>query len=123
MNHYLVQFIRDARLNAGLKQQEVGEKLGYKANTISNWESGRTEPDIDTLVSLCQLYNVNFANMLNIIYHLNYSEDSSLSIKEFEHIKKYRILDCRGRKNVDDTLDREFEFCRKEKGISSVSLY
>ena len=55
MNELLVNRLRIARTESGLKQQDVADKLGIKANTIGNWEKGRTEPDIDTFVKLCVL--------------------------------------------------------------------
>ncbi len=36
--------VRDIRERAGLTQKQMAEKLGVSANTISNWETGRTEP-------------------------------------------------------------------------------
>ena len=42
-----------------LTQQEFGERLGIKRNTIATYESGRNEP-IDAVVSLiCKEFNVN----------------------------------------------------------------
>ena len=52
MNELLVDRLKHARAEQGLKQSDVAEKLGLKANTISNWEKGRTEPDIDSFVKL-----------------------------------------------------------------------
>ncbi|MHC4788263.1 MAG: helix-turn-helix domain-containing protein [Planctomycetota bacterium] len=36
--------IRAIREGAGMSQREVAEKLGVSANTVSNWETGRTVP-------------------------------------------------------------------------------
>lgn len=110
MNYKLAEFLKEARLFSGLKQQEVGIKLGYKANTISSWESGRTEPDINTLLRLCDLYQVDFNCFLNRDKNPN-TKTPILTSKEIEHIQKYRQLDNRGRKNVDETLEREFFYC------------
>lgn len=112
MSENLTKFLKNARISAGLKQQEVGKKLGYKANTISNWESGRTEPGIDTLIKLCRLYNVSFIDLLNYIDE-HRSENPAPTIKELEKIHKYRKLDIRGKENVDAILEREYLYCQQ----------
>ena len=37
------------RVNANMNQKEWAEYLGVDASTISNWESGRTEPNVSQL--------------------------------------------------------------------------
>ena len=51
--------IKKLRKVLDLTQQEFGERLGIKRNTIATYESGRNEP-IDAVVSLiCKEFNVN----------------------------------------------------------------
>lgn len=108
MNELLVERLKEARNNKGLKQQEVADQLGIKANTVSNWEKGRTEPDIDTFAKLCKIYQVDCAALLSDVYAFKrISHDISLT--EYEHIKKYRALDPHGREMVDFTLEKEYE--------------
>ena len=68
MNELLVDRLKSARIASGLKQQDVAEKMGIKANTISNWEKGRTEPDIDSFVKLCDIYKIDCASLLSDVY-------------------------------------------------------
>ena len=44
--------LRDARQRSGLSQDQVAKLMHVTRQTISNWETGRTEPDIDSLRSL-----------------------------------------------------------------------
>lgn len=51
--------LRMLRKYLDLTQQEFGEKIGVKRNTIAQYEMGRNEP-IDSVFSLiCKEYNVN----------------------------------------------------------------
>lgn len=116
MNELLVDRLKNARTNQGLKQQDVAKQLGIKANTISNWEKGRTEPDIDTFVKLCDIYQLDCASLLSEVYAFNrISKD--ITLPEYEHIKKYRSLDTFGQETVSITLDRECKRveCLQEK--------
>ena len=42
--------LRDARKNSGLTQESVAELLGVSRQTVSNWENGRSYPDIGSVV-------------------------------------------------------------------------
>ena len=108
MNELLVERLKEARNNKGLKQQEVADQLGIKANTISNWEKGRTEPDIDTFVKLCRIYQIDCAALLSDVYAFK-RISNDISLVEYEYIKKYRELDSHGREMVDFTLKKEYE--------------
>lgn len=56
-----LKMIRKAK---GLTQAEVANELGVKRQTISSYESNRTQPDIETLKNLAKIYNVEFNNIL-----------------------------------------------------------
>ena len=42
--------LRELRLSRNLTQEQVAEKLNVTRQTISSFETGRTRPDIDTLI-------------------------------------------------------------------------
>ncbi|CUP47853.1 helix-turn-helix domain-containing protein [Hungatella hathewayi] len=108
MNELLVDRLKSARIASGLKQQDVAEKMGIKANTISNWEKGRTEPDIDSFVKLCDIYKIDCASLLSDVYAFD-RIGTDISLTEYDHIKKYRDLDDQGKEHVDSVLDWETE--------------
>lgn len=45
-----------ARINAGLSQREAAKRLGINVSTLSNWENGKTSPDVDKFRKLCDVY-------------------------------------------------------------------
>lgn len=49
--------IRQFRKAKGLSQQELGEMLGVSAVSVSKWERGQTQPDINTLRAMADLFN------------------------------------------------------------------
>ncbi|MDE7203121.1 MAG: helix-turn-helix domain-containing protein [Lachnospiraceae bacterium] len=119
MNELLVDRLKNARAESGLKQQEVAEKLGIKANTISNWEQGRTEPDIDTFVKLCNIYQIDCSSLLSDVYAFK-RIGSDISLSEYDHIKKYRSLDDMGKSHIDYELNREVKRVEKMQSLESA---
>ena len=43
--------IKAARLAAGLTQRQAAEIIGVSFSTYCNWETGRTEPPIDPVIT------------------------------------------------------------------------
>lgn len=52
------------RKKAKLKQSELAEKLGVKANTISNYEKGVSQPDYVIINKLMNLFDVTSDQLL-----------------------------------------------------------
>ena len=55
---------KEARLKSGKSVQEVREALGCSDAAIYLWETGKTEPRIDKLIKLSQLYGVSIDYLL-----------------------------------------------------------
>lgn len=110
MNELLIDRLKTARITNGLKQQDVAEQMGIKANTISNWEKGRTEPDIDSFVRLCDIYKIDCASLLSDVYAFK-RIGTDISLSEYDHIKKYRVLDEHGKDMIDTVLNKEYSRC------------
>lgn len=53
------QRLKELRLKKGLTQTELGEKVGVKQNTFTNWENGKREPNFENLVKLADLLDVS----------------------------------------------------------------
>ena len=58
------QNLRTLRISKGMTQEQAAEKLNVTRQTISSYESGRTRPDVETLVRLSQLYGVPLEQVL-----------------------------------------------------------
>lgn len=61
-------FLRDARIQAGLSQKDVSDKLGYSsAQFVSNWERGLATPPGRTLRKLSQIYKIKADELYSIL--------------------------------------------------------
>lgn len=53
------------RKNANMTQETLAKKLGVSTNNIGHWEKGRTEPNIDMLLKICEVLNVTIDELIN----------------------------------------------------------
>ncbi len=52
-----MHYFRISRLLANKTVNEVAQRLNVTRQTVYNWESGRVNPDIPTLLALSELYS------------------------------------------------------------------
>lgn len=112
MNKNLGKILKESRIAAGISVKEISDLLmnkGYKASesTIYSWENENSQPTPGAFLVMCSAYNIK--NVLDTFGYNGYNEDGSiqLTLKEIEHIEKYRSLDPYGQETVSYILDRE----------------
>ena len=57
-------FIKDIRKEKGLTQEQLAEKLGVSQKSVSRWETGKTMPDYSLLPVICEVLEINVAELL-----------------------------------------------------------
>ena len=80
--------IREARLRAGLSQQQLAERSGKDRTVIARWEQGLVAPSIDTLVEL--LRSCGFDLPLELV---EYDPGPDERIREIQLLSPERRLD------------------------------
>ena len=56
--------LKATRAQAGLTQDQVAEKILVSRQTISNWENGKSLPDIVSIINLSDLYQISIDELL-----------------------------------------------------------
>ena len=93
--------LREARLKSGLSQKELSENIGVAKSTYSLYESGKREPNVDTIKKIASILNVSADTLLGlddepvtIAAHFDgneYTEDELHEIRQFaEFVKNKR---------------------------------
>lgn len=91
--------LKSARLKAGLKQIQVKERTQINNKTLSGYENGVSEPDLNTLTVLADLYNVSTDYLLGrehmkdvvvIAAHRSDNELDSLPEEAFREIENFK---------------------------------
>ena len=90
--------LQQARTNANMTQEQIAEALGVSRQTISNWENEKTYPDIRSVVTLSDLYNVSLDYLLkereetSMTPYLNYLEESTNTVKSKNKLSKLILI-------------------------------
>jgi transcriptional regulator with XRE-family HTH domain len=63
-SNFLAKNLYYLREKMGLKQSEIQVQLGVKRNTISNWENGISEPNLNKLIFISEYFNVNLSDLV-----------------------------------------------------------
>ena len=56
--------IKEFRLRSHYSQEEMAEKLYVTRQTISNYETGKSRPDVDTLIRIADIYGVDVNQLI-----------------------------------------------------------
>ena len=70
--------IRRLRLERGLNQEQLAEQLHVTRQAVSSWETGKNQPDIETLTQLAEFFQVS-------VEYLIYGQEP---VKETGEIKR-----------------------------------
>ena len=52
------------RIQCGLTQQQVANKLGIRQSNVSDWEMDKSRPEYENLIKLAKLYDVSLEDLL-----------------------------------------------------------
>jgi len=78
--------LKQTRAAINLSQEEIADKVGVSRQTISNWENGRSYPDISYVMALSDVYGVTLDSLLKgdskMIKHLEESTYVTKSRKQ-----------------------------------------
>ena len=56
--------LKEKRIANQYTQQELADRIQVSKRSISNWESGRTIPDLQSIVKLAKLYDISLDSLL-----------------------------------------------------------
>lgn len=99
--------IKEIRIKNNLTQAELGDKLFVSDKTISSYESGRTLPDINTLIDISNVLNVSIVNFVTNTNDKNIEIEFKIKVNR---IKFNELL----KKIKDDSI-----FVREEDQIAT----
>ena len=91
--------IKRYREKLGIEQKELGRRIGVLGNSVSNWENGRSRPDVDLLPKICKALGITLYELFDI-------DDPMLRHTKREQmlLEDYRSLEDEHKYIVDRTI-------------------
>ena len=99
--------LKEARIAGGLTQKQLAEKLGIGGTTVTGYEKGNSEPNVNTIGKIMEILHVD-ANFLWQA-EMRDLDAKNFTASEIKMVKKYRRLDEHGKDMVDTVLEKELE--------------
>lgn len=56
--------LKSARVNVGLTQAKAAEKIGINVETLSNYERGKSYPDVPVIQKIEEVYGVSYSDLI-----------------------------------------------------------
>ena len=78
--------IRQLRREKDITQEQLAEALGITSRAVSQWENGRTAPDISQLPALANFFDVTTDHLLGVDIDRREEEIERI----LKHIRKYQ---------------------------------
>ncbi|WP_175417957.1 MULTISPECIES: LexA family transcriptional regulator [unclassified Marinitoga] len=82
MDSKFSQRIKDLRERKGLKQMDLANMLNVGRSTVSSWELGKSEPNLEIIKQLSEIFDVSVDFLLGIDNKIKNIEDNKLSLKQ-----------------------------------------
>ena len=77
--------IRDLREDRDLRQSDLAKMVGIDQRTISNYETGKSNPDSDALIRLADFFNVSIDYLVGRVQQdFYYSQDKKKVIENIQ---------------------------------------
>lgn len=81
--------LKKYRKNIGFSQSDLAERLGVKPNTISNYEKGVSQPDIDMLIKIIKILDTSADLLLGL-------NDTSVPIlSDKKNLDSFECRECK----------------------------
>lgn len=57
--------LKNERVQAGLTQAELAQKIGVKQQQLSQWECDKVEPTLSNIVAILKALNIGFEDLVD----------------------------------------------------------
>lgn len=104
--------IRSARKDNGITQKQLADLIKVKHNSISDWESDKHKPDVDSLEKICDILDLNPSDLLgqkNVIDNGTIVGKIMADQDAIDMMEKFYSLDKEGQTIIRRVIDMFYD--------------
>ena len=113
--------LKELRQKNNLTLKELGQKVGMANNTLSQYETGKREPKIETWNKLAEYFNVPTSYLMGLSDDVNgwkeWAENTGYSVKQIKD-EIQRLIKT---KRLDGSADIQYQIDQAVKSLDSAS--
>lgn len=123
--------LKTARKNKGYTQVTLAEALNVSKGSVAMWETGKRNPEFETLDALLSLLDVSYDYLTGKSDEEGYNNPTNDELRQmaawsieediYETIKTYLSLDSYGKSAVEKLIREENIRCREQKTTTDTS--
>lgn len=100
--------LRNLRKSKKLSQETLAEKVGVSRQSVSKWETGEAYPEMNNILTLCDIFHCQINDLVNdkLIDLDSLDEDIKMSVVKFEKEKQKKM------KGLSKTISIIAKVCR-----------
>ncbi|MDU6360675.1 MAG: helix-turn-helix domain-containing protein [Clostridiales bacterium] len=90
----LTKRLKEERHLLGLSQKDLAKKIGVSQQTVGSWETGRTEPDQNSLKLLSDCFNVSLDYLMGVTNQKRGVSPQTKDYNDFMENVKIQFMDA-----------------------------
>ena len=125
--------LQKVRKDKGYTQISLAEALGVSKGSVAMWETGKRNPEFETMDKLLSLLDVSYDYLTGKSDEVGYNNPTEDDLKQiatwsladdlYDTFKKMLSLDTYGQSAVYSIISEEFNRCREQKSLNDTSSY
>ena len=76
------------RARKNMTQEQLAEQLGVSRQSVSKWESGASFPELNTLLTLCDLFDVSLDDLLRGSVEHSFADDTEMFDRQMQRFSR-----------------------------------
>lgn len=108
MKMYIGENIKYYRMQAGMTQEELAERLGVSNKLVWSWEKNRTEPKPEAVSKMLQIFDIDIRDLTKQI-------NANLSYDEYLLIEQYRSVPNSERQRIKAYIQFAAEIIKRRE--------
>ncbi len=101
--------LKELRTDNDMLQSDLAEKLNLKSSAISKYEKGLTQPSIETIIKLAEIFNVTVDYLVGASDIKNPYDVSRITPSEADLVDNFRRLSFENKIRIDERIKTMIE--------------